>query len=198
MKRGLKYIKIHGRVKSRGEYGMDHPEYRPYQSVTIVDSDGDETHFLALSFPKRLDDILEFGQIMDFYILRYRVKQKVMGIIYAVEIDGKKIFYRDAAIPALKSFALSVRFRCRYILSNPGWIFAVFLGGGFFALPLWAWLGRNKVDYNGTISIAICMGLPTLYILSPIIFQRRGAAISKMLKSLKAEGFNTKVVKTKY
>ena len=60
IKKNLKYVKIEGTLKSRGEYATSPAENRPYEAVTIVDKDGDEIQFHTLSISKRMDESLNF------------------------------------------------------------------------------------------------------------------------------------------
>ncbi len=185
MKKNMKYIKIEGVLKSRGEYCTSPAEYRPYEAVTIVDGEGDEIHFHTLSISKRMDESVDFNKSMTFYILRYRVKDKMIGVLYALEFEGKKIFYPDTAIPELKSLGLQVRKRNQFI-TDPAFLMGIMiLGGGLLALALCLGLG---FDYKVAMLLGFgCMGL---YLFSPFIFQAKGAGLSEMKKILVAEGFN--------
>ncbi len=186
MKKNMKYIKIEGVLKSKGEYITSPAEYRPYEAVTIVDSEGDEIHFHTLSISKRMDESLDFKQTMTFYILRYRVKEKMVGVLYAVECDGKKIFYPDTAIPALKSLGLQVRGRYQFITSPQAAMGSIIFGGGGIATFLGAGLGFNPI-----IACVLGFGGLIFYLYSPVFFKSKGAGISQMQSIMQTDGFDT-------
>ncbi len=185
MKKNLKYVSIEGALKSKGEYKTSPAEYRPYEAVTIVDKDGDEIHFHTLSISKRMDESLDFNTQMTFYILRYRLKEKMFGILYAIEVEGKKIFYPDTALPALKSFGLTVRNRYQFIVNPAAAMGALVLVGGALSLGFGIGLGLGLIP-----GAVLGFGGMSFYLYSPMIFKDKGAGISEMEGILNSAGFN--------
>ena len=186
MKKNLKYVKIEGKLKSRGEYATSPAEYRPYEAVTLVDNDGDEIHFHTLSISKRMDESLNFDNPMTFYILRYRHKDKMVGVLYAIESDGTKVYYPDTAIPALKALGLQVRNRYQVIVNPVGAMGILIVAGGALSLALGFGLG-----FDFATAAIIGFGGMGFYMVYPLIFRSKGAGISKMLSILESAGFNT-------
>ena len=186
MKKNLKYVKIEGTLKSRGDYIISPSEYRPYGAVTIVDNDGDEIHFHTLSISKRMDEDLSFGKPMVFYILRYRQKEKLIGVLYAVENDGTKLYYPDTAIPALKSLGLQVTKRYQCMLDPTAMIAILIFGGGIISLGFGVGLGFSFIP-----AALLGFGGVAGYLSLPMIFQAEGAGISEMQDILDSSGFNT-------
>lgn len=186
MKKNLKYVKIEGTLKSRGEYLISPAEYRPYEAVTLVDNDGDEIHFHTLSISKRMDESLNFEHPMTFYILRYRHKEKMVGVLYAVESNGDKVYYPDTAIPALKALGLQVRNRYQYIVNPGAAMGALLVCGGGLSLAFSLVLGLSFVP-----AVILGFGGMGFFIFSPLFFKEKGAGISEMLGILNSAGFNT-------
>lgn len=186
MKKNLKYVKIEGRLKSRGEYDSSIAEHRPYEAVTIIDNEGDEIHFHTLQISKRMDESLNFHNHMSFYILRYRRKEKMFGVLYAVECNGNKVYYPDTAIPILKSFALQSRNRYHFIREPVTAIGFIISGGGALSLALGFGIGIDLVP-----AATFGFGGMALYMHYPLIFKSKCAGISKMVDILNSAGFNT-------
>lgn len=182
MNKNLKYIKIKGTLKSRGEYITNPAEHRPYEAVTLVDSEGDEIHFHSLIFSKRMDDALDYSKELTFYILRAKKKDKMAGVLYAVDTGTKKIYYPDLAIEALKSFALGTSLR----IQNFGCLFPIAM---FFlvviGLTLHIWL-----DLDGTLSALIGGITGFIFMLYPIFTKGQRAGISEMQSILTKDGFD--------
>ena len=187
MKKSLKYIKVEGKLKSRGEYLLSSAEYRPYESVTFVDHEGEELHFYSLSFSKRMDDNLDFSRDMTFYILRLRQKDKMVGVVYAVECDGDKMFFPDTAIPALQFLGLEASYRSHLALKVfPLSFILVLVCGGALSLAI------GYIFGFGTSSAVLGMGGAAFYMYSPVLlFKRKLAGISKAYEILASDGFNT-------
>lgn len=194
MKKNLKYVKIEGTLKSRGDYIISPSEYRPYGAVTIVDNDGDEIHFHTLSISKRMDSDLNFGKKMSFYILRYRQKDKLIGVLYAVEANGTKLYYPDTAIPALKSLGLQVTKRYQCMLDPTALIAILIFGGGIISLGFGVGLGFSFIP-----AAILGFGGVSGYLSLPMIFQSYGAGIPQMTEILESSGFDTSTTtNTKY
>lgn len=187
MKKSLKYIKVEGKLKSRGEHLVSATEYRPYASVTFVDHEGEELHFYSLSFSKRMDDNLDYSRDMTFYILRLRQKNKMVGVVFAAECDGDKMFFPDTAIPALQAMGLQASYRCHLALQEFQLsIFFVLVCGGVLSLGIEYMLGF------GTTSAILGMGGAAFYMYSPaLLFRRKLAGISKAYEILASDGFTT-------
>lgn len=192
MKKSLKYVKIQGTLKARGEFETAYEEYRPYESVTIVDNEGVEVHFTNLSFSKRMDEEVNFNDEMTFYILRINHKGKMWGVVYALDIKGKKIYYPDTALPALRQLPLRVSKRFQILIKVPVMAAIVILvGGGVLGFGLdklistMFYLGGDlwTVPWIAGYVIAI------LWTMSPLIFRNKHAGISKMENILQTEGF---------
>lgn len=182
----LKYIAIKGTLISKGEQRMQSTIYRPYESVSIVDTDGDEVHFRLLTLPKRLDDKVDMSKTMTFYILRYWHKENFSGVCYAIEADGEKYYYPNEAIPMLKRLGLESGARGKMLSMMPGSAITVigFLGG---ALTVGLALGTSL---DLATSSAVGFGSAVLYILMPLFFRSKAAGLSEMKAGLKAAGFD--------
>lgn len=191
MNKYLKYIKIKGILKSRGEYITDSAEYRPYDAVTILDSDGEEIHFHSLIMLKRMDDAIDYSKEITFYILRARRKDKMAGVLYAVDTGTKKIYYPDLALEALKSFALGTSLR----IQNFGCLFPIaMLFLVVIGLTLHIWL-----DFDGTLSALIGGITGFIFMLYPMFTKGQRAGISEMQSILMKDGFDVgATVNSKY
>lgn len=185
MKKSLKYIKIEGKLKSRGEYITSAAEYRPYEAVSIIDTDGDEVHFHTLSISKRMDEALDFNKPITFYILRCRVDEKLVGVLYAAESEGEKIYYPDTAIPALEALGLQVRTRSQFIANPSSALMIIAICGGILTSIL-----SYGLRFDGVLAFFFGFGGIATYLYAPMMFKSSGAGIMQMQEILKTEGFS--------
>lgn len=188
MKKKLKYIKVNGSIKSKGEYsktsGVD--LYRPYEAVTIVDQEGEELHFNSLIISKRLDDNIKINQPATFYILRYRDGETLHGVVYALDLEGKKLFFPETAIKTLCEMGLqcSIRFTSG---SNPFFTGFILVAIG---LPVMAGLIKFfSVGFYTSGFIGLASAL--MFLTWPMINSKKRAGIPEMYKILQADGFDT-------
>jgi len=194
MKRGLKYIKVSGQLVSRGEYETSIIDVRPYEAVTLIDEGGEELHFSLLHIPKRLDEHLDQGEKAIFYLLRHRSRENYVGALYAIEVGGKKIFYREIAIGLAKMLARSLSFRIQVMKNPPAFFaycfFGVLAGSGIF---LFTWyivdlvLGRFLGGLAGCAAAAAWAVLLTY----PLVRGNKYAGIAQLEQTMALEGFHS-------
>lgn len=185
MNKKLKYIKIKGRLKARGEYLTADAEYRPYEAVTLVDNEGDEIHFHSLIISKRMDDAIDYSKEITFYILRFKNKEKMVGVLYAADTGTAKIYYPELALDALKSFALGTSFRYQFA-GNVGCILFIIM----FFLVVVGLILHHWLDFNGTLSMWIGGIAGALFIFYPLLTKHRRAGIEEMKSILANDGFD--------
>ena len=188
MNKNTKYIKITGIMKTAGEYVATNPNWRPYENVTFVDTDGLEIHFEKLGMIPRLDDNIGLGKTCTFYIIRQRTPQgKLYGELYAVETELGKFFYPELTNVRVQDFAFATTKRGGYV--NAGGVVVLALVMAFFA----GWAGAVISDASnismGTAFLATFLP-PLAYTIAPIFNKAKIADIKGMLANLKAEGFD--------
>lgn len=185
MNKNLKYIKIKGTLKSRGEYITTPKEYRPYEAVTIVDSEGDEVHFQTLIISKRMDESLDYSKEITFYILRFKNKIKMAGVLYAVDTGTKKIYYPDLAKDLLIDFAMGTSLIMQ-LNREIGCIVVIIM---FFLIVIGLIL-NNWFELDGTMSVWIGGIAGFMFVFSPLFTKGRRAGISEMESLLTRDGFD--------
>lgn len=194
MNKNLKHIKIKGTLKSRGEYLTADSEFRPYEAVTLVDSEGDEIHFHLLIISKRMDDAIDFSKEITFYIFRLKNKEHMTGVLYAVDTGAKKIYYPNLTLDLLKKFALKTSVRMQ-IANDVGCALFIIM----FLLVVFAAILYNWFEVNGTLSLwlgGISGGVLFFY---PLFTMNKRAGIAEMHSVLKSDGFDIGLkVNTKY
>lgn len=191
----LKYICIEGRITSRGEYITESMEYRPYEAVTIIDNDGDEVHFSMLSISKRMDDLITLGEKCRMYILRFKHKNKLYGVLFAAEVSDRKHFYPETAIPALKALALKSRRRYPFISDSSAAGGSVLFLGGILGTAF-----SFGLDIKWIPSFITGLLVVGIWMYMPMILSSKNAGIKEMRQLLKADGFDlsTKTSSSKY
>lgn len=188
MKDDLKYIKIKGTLKSRGEYITNPAEYRPYDAVTIVDNEGDEIYFHSLVISKRLDDTLDYSKEITFYILRFIQKNKMSGVLYAADTGVEKIYYPSLTIDLIKKFLVEAH---RDKMGRVGCLSIITIV--VVSLVLYNWL-----ELEGSSSLWIGLITGVIFALYKILTSDR-EEISEMKSILTRDGFSVgSTVNSKY
>lgn len=194
MNKNLKHIKIKGTLKSRGEYLTADSEFRPYEAVTLVDSEGDEVHFHSLIISKRMDDSIDYSKEITFYILRLKNKENMAGVLYAVDTGIDKIYYPNLTLNILKKFALNTSFRMQFANEVGCALFIV-----MFLLVVIAAILYNWFEVNGTLSLWIGGISGGVILFYPLFTMTKRAGIDKMHSILRNDGFDIGLkVNTKY
>ena len=181
VKKGLKYIKVKGRMTACGEYDTSSVWVRPYEAVTFMDEAGVELHFRLLFVPKRIDDNVQLDQPATFYILRFKNKDQYIGAVYAVDLKNEKSYYLDDARKVVKLLARSVSFRGQ-IFGEPV-VFAVVIAVGGFLI------GALMSSILGTFLGAFAAVAWGAFLLYPIIWNGQYAGVEEMEGSMRLEGF---------
>ena len=190
MSKKLKYIKIHGKITAMGTYDTIDVDIRPYEAVTVKDDAGDEIHFRMLMVPTRIDDKLKIDDEATFYILRHKNKKgQYAGALYAIDINGEKLFYPIDGWKAAKGLAqgLSMRYQLSrnpmVLLGGAG--FAAVFFGFIVALIFFALIGEKSAVLFGSIA-----GFTWIYFfMFPLVKSKRFAGQDIMLETMRVGGF---------
>lgn len=183
MKKSLKYIKIKGVMTSRGEYRTASDAYRPYEAVTIIDEDGSSVHFYSLLISKRMDEDIILNEPCTFYILRYRSGDTMSGAVFAIDSKGKKIYYPDTSISAVKALATQASTRKMLLTSGLGSI-GIFLTvatlGAAFIIPI-------NLYYITFLFSIIGIGV---FLCHPVLFPSKYIDLPQLKSILIEDGFD--------
>lgn len=189
MRRGLKYIKVAGTIQSMEDN---------FEHIIMRDNAGHELKFEAMILPKRLQDELEIGNPSVFYLLRFKGNGKMIGALYALENNGRKIYFVEDAISICKSLALQLSIRYKFLSGNNNVRFgynAICLGIGFGIFELIANFGgqlRSANFISATLAILLT-GVFGLYAWYPLVRRGQYAGIPELEKIMDSEGFKTPV-----
>lgn len=186
----LKYIKIKGRLTDHGVAMDDQVDGKDmYVNAIVTDSAGNAVKFSALTIPVLISRALREGVESTFYIQRYRRGEgKLLGMIYAIEVNGEKTYDPDVAKGHCLSFGRGWSIRLR-ALSNPVvWLNVVLGGGGIVGIVTAALL------YGMLGGLAILMGIAAAvgfwYALGyPLFKNATYVGLAEMRETMKSEGF---------
>ncbi|MFH2093602.1 MAG: hypothetical protein ABIJ31_14685 [Pseudomonadota bacterium] len=185
MKNCLKYIKINGKLKSRGDFGHNSSGFRNYNSVTIVEKNGAQVCFQSLGVSEQLDAHMDLDQEMTFYILQAQDNLTITGIVYAIVLKKKKLFYPDTTIPALQAFAAVLQKRYP-IVTNP----MLFVGTCFTVGMLVSIALSKAFGLDIILTMLVASGVTGVYILGPVINKSKNAGLDQMINILTSDGFD--------
>lgn len=147
-----------------------------------------------------MDEILTYSKLMTFYILRFRRKEKLFGVLYAIENEGEKVFFKDTAIPALEQFG-SMLYGRRQLLADPSTGSFMLVGGAllFGFIPAVILNASGFSDEAALISAIISGGSYIYYALYPSLRKGKVSGLAEMKLKLKKNGFDLdSVSKLKY
>lgn len=187
MKASLKYIEVRGKMIACGEYDMANVWVRPYEGVTLKDTDGEELRFKILMIPKSLDDHIVINEECTFFILRNESSGQLVGALYAVEASGQKFFYEEDAARVVRHLGMGVSIRGNLLL-NPLSGTALLVLGAWVAfmlgyLPFSELLGLGLVTGAG-LSVAWCC-----YVLKPFLGWKSFIGLKTLTDRMKETGF---------
>lgn len=181
MKKGLKYIKVKGKMTACGEYDTSSVWVRPFEAVTFEDEAGEELHFRLLLVPKRIDDTFQVGEPATFYMLRYLKKDQYVGAVYAIDSQGGKICHLDDARKVVKLLARNVSFRGQ-IFGVPAAFAGLIALGGFL-------IGALVSSILGTFLGVSAVVAWVAFMLYPLICGHQYAGVDEMESSMRLDGF---------
>lgn len=196
MKDSLKYIEVRGKMIACGGYDAHSVWLRPYESVTLKDVEGHELHFKILTIPKRLDEQINLDEECTFYILRNDAAGRLVGAVYALEVEGRKLFYRDEAEKSVRDLGMGVTIRGNLLL-NPITGTALVVLGSWVAFMLGFFTFSELSGVGVLVGGAMAIGWAT-YALRPLLGWRRFVGLDHLSAGMKEAGFTDPVPAAKY
>lgn len=196
MKNSLKYIELRGMMISCGEYETHSVWLRPYESVTLRGVDGHELHFKILTIPKRLDEEIQLNEECTFYILRNEAGGRYVGAVYALEVGGRKLFFREDAERSVRDLGMGVTIRGNLLL-NPVTGAAMVILGAWVALMLGLFTFGDVAGVGVVAGVALAAGW-IFYALRPLLGWRGLVGLDQLTESMRAAGFATPAPTGKY